>query len=266
MASSARAHHHRHPLPRLTERLDQEWERLRAQPSSRARVVAWGQAEPVLTPYDDLDDVLAAARGTGPASPAAGTGGADPDEVLAAVMRRAADDEVAAQLVLRRLLPGLVRIALRRGGTGRWEVKPLFDDLTAAGWLVVRTYPLERRPRRVAANLLLDAEYQVCVRPFRRRSATEMPVPSFAGDSLEEQLMTDAAGRQLSLPRHASEELATLLVECQGRDLPSDDVELLWSLYLDGEPVQAAARRLSVTPRTVLSRRVAATARLRAVA
>ena len=48
--------------------------------------------------------------------------------------------------------------------------------------------------------------------------------------------------------------------------VPSDDLDLLRSLYLDAEPVHEAARRLSVSPRTVLSRRLAATRRLRVVA
>ena len=57
-----------------------------------------------------------------------------------------------------------------------------------------------------------------------------------------------------------------MLAQGRAAAVPSDDLDLLRSLYLEAEPVQEAARRLAVSPRTVLSRRVAATRRLRVVA
>ena len=246
------------PRRRLTEAFDREWTRLAAATSTRRSLAQWRQSDPVLAPYDDLDDLLAA---TGHALPEP-----DADRVLAAVVRRAAEDELAARVVLHRLLPGLLRVALRRGATGRWKVAPLFDELTAAGWIVVRTYPIERRPAKIAVNLLRDAEYEVCVRPFRLRAADETPSGTFLDGDLVDALVTDATGRPDHVARHPSDEIARVLAQGRAAAVPSDDLDLLRNLYLEAEPVQEAARRLSVSPRTVLSRRLAATRRLRVVA
>ena len=51
----------------------------------------------------------------------------------------------------------------------------LFDDLVANAWLVIRGFPIERRPAKIAVNVLRDAEYVTCVRPRRLRSASEVP-------------------------------------------------------------------------------------------
>jgi hypothetical protein len=248
----------RHRRRPLTYAFDQEWTRLAAATSTRRSLARWGQSEPVLAPYDDLDDLLAA---TGHALPEP-----DADRVLAAVVRRAGEDDLAARVVLHRLLPGLLRVALRRGATGRWRVAPLFDELTAAGWIVVRTYPIDRRPAKIAVNLLRDAEYEVCVRPFRRRAAAETPSGTFLDDELLASLVTDATGRPDHIAWHPSDELAHVLAQGRAAAVPTDDLDLLRSLYLEAEPVQEAARRLAVSPRTVLSRRLAATRRLRVVA
>ena len=73
-------------------------------------------------------------------------------------------------------------------------------------------------------------------------------------------------GRPDHVAWHPSDELADVLAQGRAAAVPTDDLDLLRSLYLEAEPVQEAARRLSVSPRTVLSRRLAATRRLRVVA
>jgi hypothetical protein len=186
--------------------------------------------------------------------------------VLAAVVRRAATDDLAATVAFHRILPGLVNVAVRRGATGHWRVTSLFDELTAASWIAIRTYPIERRPTKVAVNLLRDAEYQVCVRPFRVRAATEVSTETFVDDEWAQAFATDATGRLARTDPHASDEVVRLLSEGRVGGVPSDDLDLLRRLHLEGEPVHEAAARLTVTPRTVLSRRMGATRRLRAVA
>lgn len=216
----------------------------------------WADAHPVLAPYTDLPAVLDA-TGRGLALEQA-------DEALAAVVQRAASDDVAAHVVMRRILPGLLRAAIRRGASGRWRVRPLFDDLTSTAWVLIRTYPVERRPRRIAVNLLRDAEYHVCVRPHRLRAGSELPV-DVAGSLVARAPAADLAGRPLGRHAHASDELAEVLAEGRRAGL-TDEVALLGALYLEGEPVAHAAERLGVSPRTILNRRLAATARLQEVA
>ena len=222
------------------------------------RPVAWAAVHPRLTPYPDLEAVLHASGRGLPDDEA--------DAVLAAVVERAPADEAAAHLVMRRILPGLVAAAVRRGATGQWRVRPVFDDLSATAWMLIRTYPLERRPRRVAVNLLRDAEYQICVRPFRLRAASEVVTdPHGTGLEATDRAASDLRGRPLDRPTHASDELAQVLAEGRRAGL-TEEVALLGALYLEGEAVGAAANRLGVSPRTILNRRLAATERLREVA
>ena len=99
----------------LTHAFDREWARLAAATSTRRSLAQWSQSEPVLAPYDDLDDLLAA---TGHALPEP-----DADLVLVVVVRRAAEDELAARAPFDRRLLGLLRVVLRRGAYwagGRW--------------------------------------------------------------------------------------------------------------------------------------------------
>lgn len=89
------------------------------------------------------------------------------DQRLAELVAEAAHDPLAARIVLQRLLPGLVSIARRRGRQRFALTVRLYNELLATAWIVIRCYPIHRRPQRVAANLLLDVEYQTFVREAR---------------------------------------------------------------------------------------------------
>ena len=80
---------------------------------------------------------------------------------------------LAARIVLQRLVPGLRSIARRRGrrpDDGDTQAPDLFHDLLANAWIVIRCYPIERRPFNVAANLLKDVGYQTLTTQQRMRS------------------------------------------------------------------------------------------------
>jgi hypothetical protein len=81
----------------------------------------------------------------------------DADRVLVALVARAAEGHaLAARVLLQLLLPGARRL------TRRWWALGDEDERAAATIAAVyeriRRYPLERRPARVAANVLMDAE------------------------------------------------------------------------------------------------------------
>lgn len=77
------------------------------------------------------------------------------DQVLVFLIGRAQQgDAVAAETVLQTMLPKLLCMA--RTGLASFQPDAL-ADLHAAMWERIQTYPLDRRPRRVAANLALDA-------------------------------------------------------------------------------------------------------------
>lgn len=77
------------------------------------------------------------------------------DDLLGALVRLAPDDADAATAVVVCLLPGLRRM-VRRLDAGTVELGELWSELLVQTIVHVRGYDLARRPRRIAANLLLD--------------------------------------------------------------------------------------------------------------
>ena len=81
----------------------------------------------------------------------------DADAILLALVRRVVehDDALASRVLLQLLLPGTRNLARR------WWALGDHDERAAAAvgavYNRIRTYPLARRPGRVAANILLDA-------------------------------------------------------------------------------------------------------------
>lgn len=78
----------------------------------------------------------------------------DPDVVLGFLIRRYSHGEtLAGRIVLQAMLGKLVRLSYTAAAAGRPEA---LDDLVAQMWCQIADYPLDRRPRKIAANLALD--------------------------------------------------------------------------------------------------------------
>ncbi len=124
--------------------LDRDWELLVASREARVAVASWA-SDPALGVYRGLGELIGAVR-----SPSVGH--AVTDQVLVALARRAAKDDAAARTLLQAIAPGLVNVAkrLRAFDTERHA------ELLGEAFALVRTYPIERRPRAVAANLCWD--------------------------------------------------------------------------------------------------------------
>lgn len=108
---------------------------------------AWGECEPALRRFAGDADRLFAFLRTEPS--------AERDEVFCALLRRAKSDQLAGLVVLEALLPGL-KASLGRTLVAAGEGDELLALLLANAWRQIVCYPVERRPHRVAANLLLD--------------------------------------------------------------------------------------------------------------
>lgn len=157
-------------LPTAT-RLWLDWDVIARSRTNVRRVNSWGlPGETVL----HLDEVLTrAGYGQSLTDDAC-------DDYLSKLTALARHEELASRVVVQRILPGLIAIAIRRGRIVTEGASFALDQLVASAWLVIRCYPIDRRPRRVAANLLRDIEYQSFVREARtKRSRTEIPADSW---------------------------------------------------------------------------------------
>ena len=81
------------------------------------------------------------------------------DQLLAALIRLARTDHDAGTGLLVCLLPG-IKAKLRDHARGL-DPDEAASVLVAALWQRIRSYPLDRRPRKIALNLLLDAARDV---------------------------------------------------------------------------------------------------------
>lgn len=240
--------------PTFMARLQREWDVLARRPAVLRRATDWQLG----VPFRSLDDLTAAAglRPTGRAATAVATSAGisadqpSPDTVLHRLVALARHDDLAARVVLQRLLPGLVAVARR------WARRPdggrdALEEVVTAAWVVVRTYPLERRPHHLAANLLRDAEYHAFVRANRATVVPEL-VP---GDTLDRPVEPDEPG----------DTLADIVAVARRGALTERDLALL-ALLLDGAGTARIAAELEVSVRTVGNHRDALVHRLRRTA
>jgi DNA-directed RNA polymerase specialized sigma24 family protein len=155
----------------VVSRLEREWLALSG-PVSR-RLPEWGAREPALARFRSPDELIRFLLRPGP--------WAARDAVLAALVAQARVEPLAARVVLAALLPGLKRIAEEVILDAR-DRDELWQLLLACAWERIRGYPLERRPSRIAANLLLDARRRALdaftrERGLRARLAPAAPPP-----------------------------------------------------------------------------------------
>jgi hypothetical protein len=165
------------------------------------------------------------------------------DQVLATAVRRAATDEAAARLVLQRILPGLLAIARRRARFSNQVPADVLHDIVATAWIAIRTFPIERRPCRIAANLVRDAEYLLYVKNDRVRHVDET-----ASATLPDLAPATAA-------TSTAAEIVELLADGRAAGLDPNHLALFGRLALTDVSVGDLATELAITPRTVLNRR-----------
>lgn len=120
---------------RVVADLNREWETLRGDSDE---VAEWGVRHYAVRGCGDLHEVLAAVA-------------SQPDAVLGALLHEASFGSMtAARTVLQAMLGKVVLMA---------HADPLLgvDAYLVAMWERIRTYPIDRRPVHIAANLALDA-------------------------------------------------------------------------------------------------------------
>lgn len=155
--------------------LEREWNARGSACLSR-RLRLWAEREPVLETFATVQELVGSLR--------AQRGDYERESaILAALLREARADPLAGRVVLQALLPGLKRLSGRllfEAG----EREELWSLLIAHLWAGIRSYPVERRPRRVAANLLLDAAHATLADLGKERRL-RAHAPELAPESVE---------------------------------------------------------------------------------
>lgn len=229
----------------LLARLQHEWMWLDRSEALTRRAQGWQLPVPA---FGSLDELVRHC-GFG----ARGRGRHDDDEVLGALVRLARTDELAARVLLQRMLPALASIT--RSTTSHQRQQDAMHELLASAWTVIRTYPVERRPAYVAANLTRSIVHDAFRRPNRRVDRHE-PQPWWVFD------LSPAADLDTT---SAADELDELLRMAEASGVQPADIDLARRLGRGEHPSTLAAEQ-RVSERTIRNRRAEVAYRLRAVA
>ncbi len=251
---------------RLLDRLHDEWQHISYRSIAVAEAQSWGLPGGPVRSLDDLlrqsGYIVATGHPSTQFAPSRAGGGAHEVDRCIAERERAADEyllrlvecaataPLAARVVLQRILPGLGAAARRHGGAYRRN--DLLDELVANSWSVIRTYPVTRRPQRVASNLVRDITFQTVVRPSRLKSArSEVP------------MLAEPVGTAPSSTREPLAELLELVgAAFRSGHIDDRDVRLIDDLLKHHHALDVAASR-QVTARTIRNHRDAVVHRLR---
>lgn len=248
-------------LPTAT-RLWLDWADLSSRRRNIVRANSWSlPGEPVT----HLDQVLErSGYGQGPTDE-------DCDAYLSALTGLAHHDPLAGRIVVQRILPGLISTAIRRGRIVHAGASGALDELVSAAWMVISRYPIDRRPHRVAANLLRDIEYQAFVRDSRtKRSRVEfasdnttlLSLGTNAHSKAAASVMGALTGSESSDPTADAAELAIVINDLVRLGLKPIDLAAIEEMLTD-QLSPDSARQLGISPRALRDRRATAIRRSR---
>jgi DNA-directed RNA polymerase specialized sigma24 family protein len=196
----------------------------------------WGEREPALARFQGDAARLFRFFRTPP--------GPERDSVFCALLRQAKRDRLAGLVVLEALLPGIKalrgRILVDVG-----ERDEVWALLLGNAWERILGYPVERRPSRVAANLLLDIRKATLRELVRQRPQSAVQL----------------SGSEPA-PELQSEGELTVLQALGAGVLSSAEAELILKTRVDGCPLTAVAAELGVAYQALLMRRIRAEKRL----
>ena len=231
-------------MPQLLDRLHDEWQYLARSPQAARTLAGWA-CDPALQDFPNLEDMVATIQRRGRPE--------DSDRILLALLRRAAVDNLAAQTVLHALMPGLKSLMSAYRLTG--ETEEVATAVVEAAFERIRRYPCDRRPARVAANLLHDTR-QTLWRDGCRNHRLRL-----AAEPLTEPVVRPATG--VSAGRSSSDELVQLVAEPvrRGRLRPCGARLILLTRVLD-VPIEELAQETGTKALTLRKRRQRAEAAL----
>lgn len=137
---------------KLIDRLDAEWEWLSRSRRGTRALHRWAEVDGELRDFDDLADLVKFVHRRDRACEA--------DRILYRLVCRALTDDLAARTVLACMMPGAKNLTCGY----LWAHADADESaaaVVAAMWERIRTYPCERRPAKVAANIQLDTRQRI---------------------------------------------------------------------------------------------------------
>jgi len=149
--------------PNALDTLEIDWPHELNRPLLRSRFRARQTTDPALSRFADLTALVRFMHKAKGAQ-------AEKDRVLCSLLTWAQKDPLGGRVVLETIRPGLLRLAGRLIVDAN-DQDELLAVLLDAVWEQIRGYPVARRPRWVAANLLLDTlnQTQRTLHPRHRR-------------------------------------------------------------------------------------------------
>jgi hypothetical protein len=235
-----------------------EWADLVRSPAMSEALRGWALEDPRLR-FGTMGDLVAAVERRDDRS----------HDVLAALAGRAPTDDLAARTLLQLLVPALSALARRLWALGDADERAA--AVVATAYERIRTYPIERRPRHVAANVVWDTTQRLLASISRQ--APNRKVRGVAVDesgALGREQCDDERGRcwgrsELDEPASAAEELIGLLAWARRRGhITADAAELIALTRVADVPAAALAPRFGRDAQGVRRRRLRAECALKA--
>lgn len=225
-------------VPSVFDRLEQDWERFAArQPCAELADVCHKVGA------SSLGELVQRVRVASPVQS---------DTVFAVLAGRAPSSDCAARIMLQLLMPGACRLACSWWALGDAEERAA--TALAAVYHRIRTYPIERRPTKIAANILLDAGQDLW------RAAKKASRDAAHLISVDPQAMPLGAGEN---EPHPAEVLLKVLDDAVASGLiAAGDAELIAATRIEGRRMAELAEERGAKLRTLQWRRQMAEAAL----
>ena len=224
--------------------LNNEWRWLATSPAAASALERWAPDQ-ALTGFADLNAVVADVQRRGRP--------VESDQILLALLRRAPADEVAARTVLQALMPGLKSLMAAYQLTG--EPEEVAAAVIEAAYERIRSYPCDRRPARVAANLLNDTR-QILWRAARKECTLRLVTEP----------LTEAALERLShqqTEQSPTDELVALVAEAvRLSQVPRSGARVILLTRVLDVPIEELAGDTGTKSKTIRKRRDRAEAAL----
>ncbi len=224
----------------LLDALDSEWELMTRATRFCKLPTSW--TDPALIGFNHPQAIVNFVQERG--HPAAN------DDVFGPLLRLAAYDDVASRTVLQALMPGIKALVRRyQWADTRDEIASMAISFAFER---IRHYPINRRPHRIAANILGDTRRGL----YENLVGRSEPKTEMLGENQESAVPMSS--------RSAADSFGVVIRDAvQSGTVSLQDARLIVETRVFDVPVEAVARVTGAKPQSLRRRRLRAEARLK---